>query len=148
MTIYYEAHITIEPVFGPRLEAFKEIADLEGFRVADLLMQKRLEDTPARSKFDSFCTGRSESLTDLRTRMEALIRWLQHHGFQVWRYKIEDTLMDSRYKDVLNLLSKEDADEHDSSRSADLSPASEPTETGTDDHAIRTPDVPGEVHDD
>ncbi len=103
MSLYYEAHITIEPVFDDRLEEFKQFANTQQFRVADLLMQKRSEDTPERSKFDTFCTGRDTNLILLKVRMSILLHWLQNHGFKVWRYKIEDTLIDSRFgEDVLH----------------------------------------------
>lgn len=106
--LYYESHVTIEPVFDDRLDRFRELVKIDDFRAADLLMQKRLEDTPERSKYDTFCTGRSSDLNHLREHMISLVKRLQAEGFTVWRYKIEDTLMDSRYDDVLSLLSKKE----------------------------------------
>ncbi len=97
---YYEAHVTIEPVFGKQLAILETVASKYGFRVADLLMQKRAEDTPERSKNDTFCTARSISYSDLETRMFNLAAQLTEAGFTVWRYKIESTLLDSRYSDA------------------------------------------------
>lgn len=108
---YYEAHITIEPVFEERLEQFKTICQDYKFRVATLLMQKRKSDTEERSKNDSFCTGRGISYTDIQTRMLACIDKLQKEGFKVWRYKIESTLLDSRYDDSKYPLNREDLPE-------------------------------------
>ncbi len=71
--MYYESHVTIEPVFGWELESIEEIAKKHKFKVAKLLMQKRDEDTPERSKYDTFMTGHSISQDDLENRMEALI---------------------------------------------------------------------------
>jgi NTP pyrophosphatase (non-canonical NTP hydrolase) len=105
---YYEAHVTIEPVFEDRLELFKTVCQDYKFRVATLLMQKRKEDTEERSKNDSFCTGRGISYTDIKTRMLGLISRLEKEGFKVWRYKIESTLLDSRYDDGEHPLNKED----------------------------------------
>lgn len=102
--LYYECHVTIEPVFDERLEAVRELAPLFGFKVADLLMRKRRQDTEERSKHDTFMTGRSRSYDDLRDRMTALIIALRHADFIVWRYKIEDTIIDSKHEDGLNLL--------------------------------------------
>ncbi len=95
---YYEAHVTIEPVFGERLQEFAQISKKFGFHVAELLMQKRKEDTPERSAKDSFCTGRSISRSDIEYRADKLVDALLLAGFQVWRHKIEETLSDSRYE--------------------------------------------------
>jgi len=104
---YYEAHVTVEPIFEDRLETFKIICHDYKFHVANLLMQKRKEDTEERSKNDSFCTGRGISYTDTKTRMLALVKRLKKEGFTVWRYKIESTLLDSRYDDTELPLDKE-----------------------------------------
>jgi hypothetical protein len=97
--LYFECHITIEPVFDQRLELFHGMSKRHGFHVAELLMQKRFQDTPQRSKLDSFATGRSKDYNDLFARMEELIGSLQANEFEVWRYKIENTLIDSKYGD-------------------------------------------------
>ena len=100
MSLYYECHITVAPVFGANLEQFKAICEPHGFKVAKLLMQKDLSD----SKKDSFCTGHSQSYLDLYSRMYELILTLKAAGFVVWRYKIEDCMLDSRHYDSLGLL--------------------------------------------
>lgn len=104
---YYEAHVTVEPVFEERLEQFKATCRQHKFHVATLLMQKRKEDTEERSKNDSFCTGRGVSYSELQTRMFALMTALKAEGFKVWRYKIESTLLDSRYNDEKFPLDRE-----------------------------------------
>ena len=104
---YYEAHVTIEPVFEERLASFKEVCHDYKFHVANLLMQKRKSDTEERSKNDSFCTGRGISYADIKTRMLALVNRLEKEGFKVWRYKIESTLLDSRYDDAERPLDKQ-----------------------------------------
>lgn len=103
-SLYYECHVTIEPVFGERLDEFSELCGEHNFHVAKLLMQKRAEDTPERSAKDSFCTGHSQVYEDIFDRMVGLIYRLREHNFQVWRYKIEDCVLDSRKVDVLGLL--------------------------------------------
>lgn len=129
--LYFEAHVTIAPVFeyddiecnncglclierdhavsgcpGPNsdLDKVKQISQEFGFSVADLLMQKRSIDSPERSRCDTFTTGHSKSYEDIYTRMVGLIKSLQNAGFKVWRYKIEDTVLDSRMRDLLGLL--------------------------------------------
>jgi hypothetical protein len=102
--LYFESHVTIEPVFDARLEQAKILAAEYKFRVADLLMKKREADTEERSAKDTFMTGHGQSLHDIENRTMRLVNELKDHGFKVWRYKIEDTVLDSRTKDVWNLL--------------------------------------------
>lgn len=118
---YFEAHVTIEPVFDddePRylladvdlsdgtpsdLDVLKSVAREFKFKVADLLMQKRKRGTQERSKDDTFCTGRSKDLEDLKDRTAGLVRRLTEFGYEVWRYKIEDTILDSKINDEMGL---------------------------------------------
>lgn len=102
--LYFECHITIEPVIGPGLFFIKNLASEHNFRVADLLMQKRPHDTPERSKFDTFMTGHSKDYRDIELRMKRLVKALQSAGYKVWRYKIENTIIDSRSEDKLGIL--------------------------------------------
>jgi hypothetical protein len=96
--IYYESHVTVEPVFDSRLETFRSIAATYRFRVADLFMQRERKDTPERSSKDSFCTGRSKSFEEIKTNMDALANDLQRSGIQVWRKKIEAVVYDERLR--------------------------------------------------
>jgi hypothetical protein len=104
---YYECHVTIEPVFDDRRTAAGSIAKMHHFALAELNMQKRSQDTSERSKDDTFMTGRSYDLVDLSDRMTDLIRHLKHEGFKVWRYKIELTILDSRYDDGFDALDED-----------------------------------------
>jgi len=104
--LYLEAHITIEPVFDERREEASRLAKEFGFRLADLLMKKRSEETAQRSDKDTFMTGHSKSFDDIQQRLMKLVLGLKKQGFQVWRYKVENTLMDSRYQDVLSIIDK------------------------------------------
>jgi len=92
----YEAHITIEPVFGERFERFEEISTPYGFRPAELLLQKQRLETPIRSNKDSFCTGHGKEYEELLVRTTGLVRHLKDDGFQVWRHKIEGIVLDVR----------------------------------------------------
>lgn len=100
---YYECHVTVAPVFGERLDEFKKIASQFSFRVADLLMKKRPDAALEVSPYDSFCTGRGKHYEDVRKRCELLVLTLKSNGFDVWRYKIEDTMLDSKINDELRL---------------------------------------------
>lgn len=95
--LYYEAHVTIEPVFEGVLNLAKTLAADHGFRVADLLMQKREEATAERSKNDTFMTGHSRNYEDILVRTKLLVEALIANEYKVWRYKIEDTILDSRH---------------------------------------------------
>lgn len=103
--IYLEAHVTIEPIFGAKLEEATKIAEKHNFRVAKLLMQTNREGTEERSSKDTFMTGHSLYQHDIKIRTKNLVKALQKQGFKVWRYKIEDTILDSRHQDIWNFLS-------------------------------------------
>lgn len=94
--LYFECHITVDPVYDVQLECLQILAAGWRFKVADLLMRKRLEDTPERSQFDTFLTGRGNNFEDLYRRMIELVKVCEEQGFKVWRYKIENTLLDVR----------------------------------------------------
>lgn len=96
--LYFECHVTIEPVFEQKLEDVKEIAAKYGFRVAELLMKKRATDSEFRSRYDTFCTGHSKHYDDIQLRMLKLVFDLTEKRYLVWRYKIENTLLDVRLK--------------------------------------------------
>lgn len=95
--LYFEAHITIEPVFDQDLEQVRVIAGRYEFRVADLLMKKRKQDTAERSQYDTFCTTRSKLFEDIERRTKGCQEALEQAGFKVWRVKIENTLFDKRF---------------------------------------------------
>ena len=102
--LYYEAHVTIEPVFDANRDFAGQIAKAFKFKLADLLMRKRSEDSEERSKNDTFMTGHSTDYEDIKQRTISLVKQLQSYGYKVWRYKIEDTLVDSRSADEFGLL--------------------------------------------
>lgn len=106
--IYWECHVTIEPVFEDYLTAVEAIAKRHNFRVADLLMKKNRKPTEERSDKDTFMTssrpGTLEGRTQLTNDMMALIAEMKSRNFTVWRYKIEAAVIDSRKTDALGLL--------------------------------------------
>src|SRR6185369_9095163 len=96
--LYFECHVTIDPLNGKRLKLFTEICKPLNFRVADLVMIKSNgKDKP--SDRDSFCTSRSKDFNDLNDRMVSLITECKKNSIKVRRYKIEDTILDSKYGD-------------------------------------------------
>jgi len=107
MSLYFESHVTIEPVFDERLKELKTVCLKEGFRVADLLMKKRSKESARRSAHDTFCTGRDNDYETLLKRTLGLVTTLQAAGFKVWRYKLESTLLDSKIDDSILPLGRE-----------------------------------------
>lgn len=99
----FEAHITVEPVFGERFDAFSTACSLYGFRPAELLLRKQRSATPERSDKDSFCTGHDRDYAALHDRMERLVWYLQQCGFQIWRRKIEGILLDVRTPPLIKI---------------------------------------------
>ncbi len=68
-------------------------------------MQKRESDTPERSKYDTFMTHHGKVLGEVKDKVTGLVHDLLLSNITVFRYKIEDTVLDSRNSDVLGLLS-------------------------------------------
>lgn len=99
--LYYEAHITIDPVEEWKRPMVEELARRSGFKLAKLLMDKGVP-----SQLDTFMTSHSKDFDDITHRTKLLVCVLFGCGFPVRRYKIEDTLLDSRHSDVFNLLGK------------------------------------------
>lgn len=99
-TIYFECHVTIDPVMpGPRRDFLTDIAAGFNFKLAKLLMDKG-EESPK----DSFLTAHSTSFADIKHSCVSIVKELQMSGFVVRRYKIEDAVIDSRNSDAFELL--------------------------------------------
>jgi len=94
----YECHITIEPVLDhDRLQLVKDIAEVHSFKVAELLMVKKEGLEP--SRHDTFMTAHCQTFEHLVGRMRGCVRHLKESGYKVWRYKIENIVIDSKYQD-------------------------------------------------
>lgn len=103
MSLYFEAHVTTDPLTSTEdIEHFQTICNAYGFRPAKLLMQKGATLVP--SDLDAFCTTRSSNFGDISDRVYNIVKDLKGAGIRVRRYKIEDTVMDSRNEDVMGLL--------------------------------------------
>jgi len=96
---YFEAHVTIDPVVGADRDNVEEIAHCNQFKLARLLMARGLPST-----LDTFMTGHATQLDLLTLRLRSLVASLRASGYKVRRYKIEDTVLDSRVADELELL--------------------------------------------
>lgn len=101
MSLYFESHITIEPVFDERLEDFKKHCAVYKYKVADLLMKKKADGPEEKSTNDSFCTARDKDFDQMKSRMLSLLALLKQEGYRILRFKIEDVVLDSRKDDSL-----------------------------------------------
>ena len=94
--LYYEAHITVAaktPDKWPQFTAWAEANELRA------------------SKFDVddvdqyhgawFLSGRDTELNSIKERIGAAVQSLQKSGYMVMRWKIEDTVLDSKHGDTL-----------------------------------------------
>jgi len=107
-SLYYEAHVTIDPVFGEQRENAMLIAERHGFRLAELIMRKNLDDDAHMAKDDTFMTGRSRDLAYLTVNLQRLVKDMQDEGYSVRRYKIEDCIVDSQLMDDFRFLGRDD----------------------------------------
>ncbi len=99
----FESHVTIEPVFDEEFLEFENCCNNYQFKPAELLLQKSRKVTAERSNRDSFCTGHSDNYEELLNRTLLLVNDLKESNFQVWRYKIEQTLLDVRTPPLVKL---------------------------------------------
>lgn len=101
--LYLEAHVTIDPVFGEKRDAVRMLGAVCGFKLAKLILRKDVANEEEHTD-DAFLTGHGKELDGLQSRMIHLIQSLRLEGVHVRRYKIENTVMDSRIFDKLELL--------------------------------------------
>ena len=102
--LYYECHVTINPVFGDKRDKLSTLIKPYKFKLAKLAMKKTEKGTWEESQLDTFFTAHSKHYSDIQQRMVDCIRVVQEQGFVIRRYKIENTIVDSRDNDILNLI--------------------------------------------
>jgi hypothetical protein len=98
--LYYEVHVTIDPPKQEDVDHLQQIANKHGFRMAKLF---KLADGSPNEK-DAFFTYRShvnESFEQVKSRMIHFASELEYELFKVQRYKIEDTLLDTKLQGFL-----------------------------------------------
>lgn len=97
---YFEAHITIDPITETKHKFVERLASVYNFRLAPLYIMK----TGEQHESDAFLSARSNSLSTLIGDVKGMVTVLKNNGIGVRRYKIEDTLIDSRLTDEFGLL--------------------------------------------
>lgn len=98
ISLPFECHITVEPVFDERLELFDNLCKPFQFKAAKLFMQKSRQETPERSNKDTFATGHTKTYEEALEKIMNLKNILIQHGYKVWRCKIEQIILDERYQ--------------------------------------------------
>lgn len=89
--LYFEAHITIEPIEDSVLrKRVVELGNAHGFRLATFLMKK---EGPVP---DDFFSARGPHYESLEEMVYSMVQYLGECGVTVKRYKIENTLLDVR----------------------------------------------------
>lgn len=96
--MYFECHITVEPIPEARVQEFAKLCKEFGFWSSDWAL--------ADKTYKFFATSRGVERQDIQERMQSLIKRLKEQRFKVFRYKIEDTILDSNISDELQLLDK------------------------------------------
>lgn len=99
-SLYYEIHVTLAPDFD-RLEEVKFLGKKHSFHMGKLLLMKKEDQL---SHKDMFLTGRTFSYYDACKVTQDLITDLKFAGFTILRYKIENTVLDSKIKDMFEVL--------------------------------------------
>lgn len=102
--LYYECHITIEPVFEDRLIQLQEVASTHSFKVANLILRKSHSDPGIPAQDDTFCSAKSDNLETLRAQMLLMLENLMAFGYKILRYKIESIVIDSKKEDCYGFL--------------------------------------------
>lgn len=95
--LYYEAHVTVEE--GPDWELFAHSA-----RATDWRASKFDEDEVDDMSGKWFLSCRGEDLDQVRGWVRSMIADLEESGLTVLRWKIEDTVLDSKHGDTLEAV--------------------------------------------
>lgn len=97
--LYYEAHITVEAGTEDQWAYFAEGARSVGWR-ASKFSEDEVDDMSGKW----FLSYRHEILDVVKVTIIGIVRAINRLGFQVLRYKIEDTLLDSKHGDTIEGL--------------------------------------------
>lgn len=101
----YECYVTLAATSADRMLAAKILAEQHAFEIHwPGHRDRRAAPTATHSVDDSFMVGTGADQRELTGRMGALIKALQASGVPVYRYKIEQVILDSRRCDLLELL--------------------------------------------
>lgn len=97
--LYYEAHITVEAAPDDEWGRFSHSARVSGWR-ASRFSEDEVDDMDGKW----FLSTRDIDYDKIKDDIISAICWMEDNGFQVLRYKIEDTLLDSKHGDTIEGL--------------------------------------------
>lgn len=102
MSLYYEMHVTIEFPGEHVLPYVRILMDkVPHWHMGDLLLMKNEDE---RSRKDLFFTSRADTQIEAWLMTKGFCDLLREHGFKIVRYKMEDTITDSRINDEWGIL--------------------------------------------
>lgn len=101
--LYYEAHVTIPPVPEERLPEVDELCSQLGWQRSTFVMHKNR--VP-----NAFVSARHADRDEMILMVHDMIRALTGLGYEILRWKIEDTLLDSNRGDLLLVKTSETAE--------------------------------------
>jgi len=99
---YFEAHITVEPEIHTRTLQFRKICEFSGWHVSSFLMFNEKVANDKKPKM--FCSWRGTEYAVAVQAVIDMVGLLRNRNFNVLRYKIEDTLIDSKIEDHLKIV--------------------------------------------
>ncbi len=99
---YYEAHINLGKMPHWLDDYLPTVLRMVGFETTDIVNnpQPDLE----QEDFYRIITTKDINLNTLTIRINSTVKYLKSLGYPVQRYKIESTIIDSKYDDKLGLL--------------------------------------------
>jgi hypothetical protein len=99
---YYEAHVNLGEMDTIHKVALPEVLNNLDFKTTDIvnLPIEGLE----QEDFDTIITTKSDKLEDIKNKVYLAVVGLTELGYKVNRYKIESTIIDSKFDDKWELL--------------------------------------------
>lgn len=94
--LYYEAHITIEPAEGQEFQDFAQVAQMGGWKAS-----RFGEDEVDHYEGHFFVSRRGKHLEIMKRAVATTVSYFEMASYKVIRWKIEDTLLDSKHGDTL-----------------------------------------------
>lgn len=94
--LYYEAHITVQPFKGADWPSFSLTASTSDFWASRF-------DVDEVDHYDGawFLSARDSDFDSMKKRIKDMLCYLEQSSHTVMRWKIEDTLLDSKHGDEL-----------------------------------------------
>lgn len=99
--LYFECHITIDPLSDAQLALLQPWMDKFKFRSSKLLLRNSNGSAGEEFKDDFFLTTRGTDYDDINTRMCSMLDAIQLCRIKQRRFKIENTLLDVKVTKIV-----------------------------------------------